>query len=233
MYLVYEQGLPKMTNTARAGIRYVSYNVDRIYTVMQDDFHDFALHFAEVLSDIDLRNACGMSYVRFYVCQHGMRLRKNLARSLLRRAVDVDHDEVDMIQIHRADTLRVSEDDAILIKLDGRKHDSLLAVFSGAINIYGKTDKYRAGFLADYGYFCRHASPTVRNNIVTFVQAYNSAAKMARPTDSGFVSRTLLSPFVAVTRAVIGFSITSPKRPVSMYAISRRTATTTCDIDTN
>lgn len=50
----------------------------------------------------------------------------------------------------------------------------------------GRTiDRYRVGYLADYGHFAVHGSPTWHNRILTYVQCYNSAAKSARPSDSG------------------------------------------------
>ncbi|KMQ81553.1 hypothetical protein RF55_25973, partial [Lasius niger] len=66
-------------------------------------------------------------------------------------------------------------------------------MFRGCIRLDDKVDKYRAGFLADFGYFCRHASAPSHHHLVTFAQAYNSSAKMARPADSGFLSSYLVA----------------------------------------
>ncbi|KMQ87789.1 hypothetical protein RF55_12841 [Lasius niger] len=61
-------------------------------------------------------------------------------------------------------------------------------MFGDAINIVGKIDRYPTGFFNNFGYFRRHASPSIENYCVTYIQAYSSAAKMARPSGSGFVA---------------------------------------------
>ncbi|EZA50193.1 hypothetical protein X777_11332 [Ooceraea biroi] len=44
--------------------------------------------------------------------------------------------------------------------------------------------RYRVGYLANYGYFANNASLPIDEHVVTFAQANYSAAKMARPADS-------------------------------------------------
>lgn len=187
------QELPMNTETSKAGIKYVSFDVARNYNVMRADFQSFAKCISHVLLTTDMREVCGMNCVRFYTCQHGMRLEKYWANLFLRDIVDVDHAHVDVLQIHRADNLSFDDEDPIVVKLSGRENDSLLSLFAGSINLGGKIERYRTGFLADYGYFARNASPPVDDHVVTFAQAYSSAAKMARPVDSGFVAAYVIS----------------------------------------
>jgi len=127
-----------------------------------------------------------MTCVRFYVGFHGLRLCKTRARLLLDSVVDLEHAHVDVLQVHRANTLRCPDGDVLLIKLDGS--DSLAGLYREAVNIAGKTNKYTTGFLVNYGYFRRHALPASANDVVTYAQAYNSGAKMTKSTDSGFVA---------------------------------------------
>lgn len=173
--------LSKDTETARGGISYLSYNVDRTYNITEKDFDAFAANVTEVLTDFDLRNKCGMSIVRFYMCEHGMRLRKESGMVLLKEMANEDHPHVDILQIHCADTLHFPDGDAILIKVAGTREDrhSLNSLFADSIKLGGKLDKYRIGFLTEFGYFSYHGSPPIENNIITYAQAYCLAAKMA------------------------------------------------------
>jgi len=182
--------IPVSALTARTGLTSVERDVDRTYTVYRRDYATFAANLTAMLAEVDLRQACGIDCIRFYVCRHGLRLEKSRARALLDAVVDVDHHHVDLLQVHRADTLSFKDDDdddgsALLVKLDGRDERSLLSVFRGGVAITSRTDRYRTGYLYRYGYFDRHASIPREDNLVTYVQAYNSAAKMARPRDCG------------------------------------------------
>ncbi|KMQ92540.1 exopolyphosphatase [Lasius niger] len=94
------------TETAGGGVGFARYEMDSDYPVFQRDFADFARHLTSVLGNTDLREACGISYLRYYVARHGLRLEKGRAETLLGRIVRVDHPHVDVVQIHRADTLR-------------------------------------------------------------------------------------------------------------------------------
>lgn len=67
----------------------------------------------------------------------------------------------------------------LLVRIGGRGSGSLASKLPKAH--VGKLERYRCGFLANYGYFRKHSG--LRNEgAVTFIQAYNAAAKMARPT---------------------------------------------------
>lgn len=100
---------------------------------------------------------------------HGMRLDKYAARTLLNNIVDLRHAHLDVVQIHRADVLSCSDGDVLLIKLSGKNENSLYTLFKSSINISGKIDRYRTGFLTNYGYFRRHALPASNGHCVTYV----------------------------------------------------------------
>jgi len=71
---------------------------------------------------------------------------------MLNVSMIADEDRFDENEQQRADCV-------LLIKLDGRGDDFLCGTFRGAINLASKTVKYHVGFLFNYGYFYRHASP--------------------------------------------------------------------------
>jgi len=68
------------------------------------------------------------------------------------------------------------------------RNNELRAFLTGAVKFGSKLQFYRVGFCQDMGFFACYASPNVKNHIVTHMQVYNAAAKMARVTDSGFLS---------------------------------------------
>jgi len=72
--------MPVETETAQVGFRYLQYDVDRTYNVMQTDFASFARRVSFFLEDTNLSTMCGLQYVRFYVASHGMRLPKDARR---------------------------------------------------------------------------------------------------------------------------------------------------------
>jgi len=55
-----------------------------------------------------------------------------------------------------------------------------------------KVIRYHIDFLHEYGYFHKLGLPTWYDHAITYVQAYNSAAKMAHPLDSGATACYLL-----------------------------------------
>lgn len=183
--------LPKNCDTSRDGLKYVSYDVDRTYRVMQRDFKLFARLVTEELRNIDLRDRCAMSVVRFYNCEHGMRLEKNQAQQVIHQRFRIDHPHAELIQLHRADTISFADGGAVLVKVSGRAANSLNELLSESIKL-AKTNRYRAAFTLDYGYFDHSSSPAVHENIVTFAQAYSSAAKLGRPSDFGSIPAFLI-----------------------------------------
>jgi len=83
--------------TETAGFRYLQYDVDRTYNVMQTDFASFARNVSFFLEDTNLSTMCDLQFVRFYVSSHGMRLPKRRAEALLREIADVDHAHMDVL----------------------------------------------------------------------------------------------------------------------------------------
>lgn len=178
-------GLNRDMETARGGLSYLGYDVIRTYNVMAVDFPSFAALVSDRLARTDMRATCGMTVVRLLVWQHGLRLPKALALGELSRAVDVGHPHVDVLQVHRADTLRTTNGDAAVVLLGGRCDHGLARMFGDGVHLVGGTaaggvPRYRTGFLSEYEYFARHFSPSAfEDRLTTFSQAYNSAAKMA------------------------------------------------------
>jgi hypothetical protein len=70
--------LDKNCDTAKGGIRYVMQYVDRGYNIMSRDFGDFCRLLSIVLRTRSLCKSYGMTCVRFYVAQHGMRLESKI-----------------------------------------------------------------------------------------------------------------------------------------------------------
>jgi len=83
----------------------------------------------------------------------------------------------------------------IVVYLAGRGPLTLSAALNGPIKyLGGKLERFRIGFLANYGYFCKYTSIPNDDN-VTFVQAYNAAAKMARPKQMSLLAISTLCRF--------------------------------------
>lgn len=128
-----------------------------------------------------------MRCARFYVCHHGVRLTKAQGQRVLNSIADIDHAHIDVLQVHRADVFTCENNEPLLVKLSGKEEDSLRGIYTYGIHLSdGKIDKYRIGYTYDFDYYCRHTSPSGMHD-VTFAQVYNSAAKMVRPCDSGYV----------------------------------------------
>lgn len=81
--------LPVHIFTARTGLTCVDRDVDRTYPIVQRDYASFAANFTVVLADVDLRQACGINCVRFYICRHSLRLEKLLAKTLCRSSLTI------------------------------------------------------------------------------------------------------------------------------------------------
>jgi len=122
-----------------------------------------------------------------------MRLEKPMAAAVL---VDtVTHDHIDVLQIHHADNIVSPERGPIFVNLKQSTIFSLNRIFDGAMPLTKskkRVIKYHIGFLHEYGYFHKLGSPTWHDHAITYVQAYNSAAKMAHPLNSGATACYLL-----------------------------------------
>lgn len=208
-------------------IRYANYNVDHTYNVFRQDFCTFARLVDATIRPVDLAETCAIVFARIYVAQHGLRMAKGLAGDLLRRIVRIDHPALNVLQIHRADVLQCcdNDDNIVVVRLSGgiMEYKSLAALYHRAIYLArdssndGKLMRYRTGFLADYSYF---ASPSLEEHVVTYAQAYNSAAKMAPTADSGFQSAYLVAGgYTAAAAAGHGGVTTTTK--LGEYEISR------------
>jgi len=102
---------------------------------MAIDYRDVARRVSEILASQNLVETCYMSYVCFYICEHGMRLEKSMAAAILTDTVDVTHRHFDVLQIHRADNIVSPERGPIfvLLKQDTRSIFSLKRIFDGAL----------------------------------------------------------------------------------------------------
>jgi len=154
----------KNTFTARGGAPYLRYDVTRAYRVMAIDYRDVARRVSEILANKNLLELCYMSCVRFYICEHGMRLEKPMAAAVLADTVDMTHEHFDVLQVHRADNIVSPERGPIFVWLkDAKSIFSLKKIFDGAVPLtksQKKVYKYHIGFLDEYGYFYQHCSPT-------------------------------------------------------------------------
>jgi len=88
--------ISKNTFTARGGAPYLRYDVTRAYRVMAIDYRDVARRVSEILASKNLLEICHMTYVCFYICEHGMRLEKPMA-AVLADTVDVTHEHFDVL----------------------------------------------------------------------------------------------------------------------------------------
>lgn len=66
---------------------------------------------AEILTELSIRRVLGMRYIRFYVCHHGLRAPRGTAISIVTHRIIIEHQHVDIVQVHRADQLRCTDGD--------------------------------------------------------------------------------------------------------------------------
>jgi len=180
------------STTARGGGAYLRYEANRTYRVFAEDFEEFAVNVTQLLAAKDLRERGRVNFVRFYAAEHGLRAcDKAAAGRYLRDSVDLSHPHAEIAQIHHSYSVILrGRDSPILVDLSER----LTALFATALRVgtRRKVERYRAGFLADYGHFAVNGSPLYADREVTFAQGYNSAAKMSRPRDAGNVPAAML-----------------------------------------
>lgn len=160
------------------------------YHLPASEFADYSAHLADVMQDGSLRRECGIDFLRFYQCQHGMRLPCGQLAKEADTIADADHPHIDVVQLHRADTLTAANsEDCLMVRIGGRGRGTLQSLLPSTFA--GRLAKYRAGFLADFGHFRKHCT-LPDESAVTFIQAYNAAAKMARPTAMTLFAAALL-----------------------------------------
>lgn len=175
--------------SAMAGVVYATEDVDDNYTFAQQDFPLFAMYVTDILRDSPLRTLCGMRCMRFYVYYHGLRLSKSQGKRVMYDIANMDHEYVDVVQMHRADVATSTQRHQLAVKLSGTGEDSLRDMYYVGINMDCKTERYRIGFIYDFSFYSRYGSPLhMGDHDVTFAQAHNPVAKMAHPRDSGYVA---------------------------------------------
>jgi len=84
-----------------------------------------------MLASHSVAQMCYMAYVRFYVCEHGMRLENPMAAVVLADTVRVTHDHFDVFHIHRADNIVSPERGPIFVNLKQSTIFSLNRIFDG------------------------------------------------------------------------------------------------------
>ncbi|KAL0098995.1 hypothetical protein PUN28_020202 [Cardiocondyla obscurior] len=184
------QASTKMTQnckTVKAGIQNVKHAVDKTYTVFQKDFVTYAACVSRQIYFTNLRGECGLAFLRFYVCLHGLRLQHQIAEQFMHKIININNRHIDIIQIHRFKyTILSSQGDIILLKTrDNNEEIDLKDIIRQYTKLGNKKmNIYTLGYLFNYDHFDVHASPTCNRN-VTYIQAYSSGANMARPKCSG------------------------------------------------
>lgn len=121
-----------------------------------------------------------------------------MALDMMRLKLRLDHEHLELVQIHRADEMYVDDEteqqDVIVVDLTAAAQQrSLNNALRESINLDGKINHYRTGFLHNYGFFACNVSPNIADNAVTFIQAYNSAGKMTRSCDTGLSASYLIA----------------------------------------
>lgn len=128
------------TNTARDGAKYVTYKTNGKYNIYHNDWVTFAKLFSDQLKDTDLRTHCAMSCVRFYTCAHGIKMTREAGAGYLEGIIDVDHDYVDIVQIHHASNLswRNDSNEALLVRLDCLAH-----LFKNSVRLQARSVQFQ------------------------------------------------------------------------------------------
>lgn len=184
--------------TAQSGLPNQWMAVDGSFHIPATEFPEYCDHLAAILEEVSCRSECGIAFLRFYTCSHGMRLACHVAPPAITAIADVDHPHIDVVQVHRADQLLAPHHDNMVVRIGGRGKGTLSSKLPRAYT--GKLERYRCGYLSNYGYFRKHCSLRDEPS-VTFVQAYNAAVKKARPTAmTSFVSAVFCRPFVSMPR---------------------------------
>lgn len=194
------------------------------YRVKTSEYPSLAALVTDAMGGICMRAVCGISFLRFYTCRHGARMPKEDGHEELRTTAHLHHRHLDVIQIHRADTLMTRNGDAILVDLS----DTKILNEDGVHLSQSGLKRYRVGFTTAYGYFRHYLAPRSNGCLTTFQQAYNSAAKMALPDAMGLVALyTMSRGFASVGRAAsTRFERLRPKRASTFTRCSVTPSTT-------
>jgi len=189
--------MPEDSVVAMSGLCWVSNDLDGTCHIPSDEWDIFATNIAQIMTEeVSIRRTCGMRYVRFYRCRHEMCKLRRTAMDLVQQMIKLDHPHVVVVQIHRADELVFDDGDAILIRLVTDRHskESLSAALDGPVRYEGRLIEYPVAFLLAYGYFSKYTSLPADAN-VTFLQAYNSEAKMYKPEHMTLLAACYLRGF--------------------------------------
>lgn len=162
--------LPIDSTTARDCRVFLHYEVERSYKIYAENYRSFAAHVSQLLALYNLRDNGRITFVRFYMAEHDLRISdKAYASRHLHDIAQVRHVHVDVVQIHRADSVRcrtAAADDnntPVLVHLGARSNFSVRRLYEGAIHLAGpKLEIYRMGFLANYGGYAIHVPQATR-----------------------------------------------------------------------
>lgn len=122
------------------------------------------------MRNTDLQQECGITFARFYVCRHGLRLPPRQARRYVEDMVRIDHPHVDVALFHRADVLTMPDDQPIMVKLQSAplEPDSPASVFADSVSMGGKLIRYCLKLFLTHGYFPDYVCPPHDDCVVTF-----------------------------------------------------------------
>src|SRR5436190_17875571 len=140
-----------------------------------DEHESFAENVADILRGEDISGLCGMRCVRFLYSKHGVRIKDKAATyAHLKSVVDIDHPYIDVMQIHRVDTLRRREVCGPIFVNFNCKHCSYESRFhdfysANQITMRFKINYFQVEFLYCFGYFSKHGTLDEDR----FCQAYN------------------------------------------------------------
>lgn len=108
--------MPLACESARDGAKFSMFDVDRTYEIYEADWPYFASALTARLEMTNLSQNCGMSIVRLYTCEHGLKMSSEAASAYLTDLlVDVDHPHVDVMQLHHATNIALRDGDKPLL----------------------------------------------------------------------------------------------------------------------
>lgn len=188
------KNLPPLCQSARTGVTIATSSVKDKFNIFAIDWPRYTKLVTEALrvASYNLSEMCGMTYVRFVVCQHGLRATKPAAEQFFYSLVNVSHPHVNVVQVHKADELEPPEDTAVLACVDLKKLRDVTVRNAYAKPYHGKVTTFKLGLMHRFGAFYSYSVFLHNDNAITYIQVYNSAAKMSRVEPLGFLPLYLL-----------------------------------------
>ncbi|KAL0101858.1 hypothetical protein PUN28_018420 [Cardiocondyla obscurior] len=181
------RNLASNTKTVGGSLAALQHVADKTYTIFQKDFNRYCACMNRELFCCNLDEKCGVQLLRFYICIYGLRLLPSVAQDYMWRLINLNHDKVDVVQIHRANIVSSTNNDIILLKTARTDTPGLREILKhNSTRLFGKFNKYCLGLLWEYGHFDVNAVPNADCD-VTFMQGYSSSAKMTRCKYSNIV----------------------------------------------